>query len=172
MITFAYITGWRITDEVLPLEWRQVDFQAGEVRLEPGTTKNKQGRTFPFTDELRSLLEAQQAEHLRLAKAGHLFPQVFFREVAKGRGGQKAPKRITSFYKAWRHACRAAGCPGRILHDFRRTAIRNMIRRGVSERVAMLMCGHKTRSVFERYNIVSNTDLKEAAQKLNAARVG
>jgi integrase len=169
VITFAYITGWRIASEVLPLEWRQVDFDAGEVRLEPGTTKNKEGRTFPFTAELRTVLKAQHDEHERLKKAGHIFPQVFFREVADERGGVKHPKAITSFNKAWKIACRAAGCPGRIPHDLRRTAVRNLVRAGIPERVAMMMTGHKTPSVFQRYNIVSGGDLKDAARKLDSA---
>ena len=76
--------------------------------------------------------------------------------------------RITTFLKAFRVACTKAGCPGRIPHDLRRTAVRNLVRAGVPERVAMQMTGHKTRSVFERYNIVSECDLLEAAKKLNA----
>src|SRR5712691_12267630 len=158
-----------MADEVLPLEWRQVDFDAGEVRLEPGTTKNKEGRTFPFTAELRDVLNAQHAEHKRLKKAGHIFPQVFFREVAEGRGGEKKPKVITSLNKAWKAACRQAGCPGRSPHDMRRSAVRNLVRAGISERVAMMMAGHKTRSVFERYNITSPGDLKDAARLLDVA---
>jgi integrase len=71
LIEFAYVTGWRIASEVLPLQWRQVDFAAGEVRLDPGTTKNRDGRTFPLTVELRRVLEAQRDEHGRLKKAGH-----------------------------------------------------------------------------------------------------
>ncbi len=169
VVSFTYITGWRMADEVLPLEWRQVDFEAGEVRLEPGTTKNKEGRTFPFTTELRSVLLAQYAEHKRLKKAGHIFPQVFFREVAEGRGGEKKPKVITSLGKAWKVACRAAGCPGRIPHDMRRSAVRNLVRAGIPERVCMQMTGHKTRSVFERYNITSPGDLKDAARLLDVA---
>ena len=68
------------------------------------------------------------------------------------------------YNKAWRVA---AGCPGRILHDFRRTAVRNLVRAGIPERVAMQMTGHKTRAVFERYNIVSSGDLRDAAQRLD-----
>ena len=56
VVRFAYITGWRAKSEVLTLDWRHVDLKAGEVRLEPGTTKNKDGRTFPFTSELRALV--------------------------------------------------------------------------------------------------------------------
>jgi len=70
VITFAYITGWRIKSEVLSLEWRQIDLQAGEVRLDPGTTKNKEGRTFPVTTDLRTLLQAQLAEREGLKKLG------------------------------------------------------------------------------------------------------
>lgn len=166
VITFAYITGWRIPSEVLPLEWRQVDFRAGEIRLDPETTKNRDGRVFPMTDDLRALLKAQHVEHERLKKAGTFVPWVFFRMVAKGRRGEKSPKPIRAFTKAWKAACIAAGCPGRIPHDLRRTAVRNMIRRGVPERVAMQLAGHKTRSVFDRYNIVSDGDLRTAAQQL------
>lgn len=168
IIKLAYITGWRITSEVLPLEWRRVDFAAGEVRLDPGTTKNRQGRTFPMTTALRQLLESQQAEHERLKKAGHIVPFVFFREVAEGRGGDKKPQRIISFAKAWKSACRAAGCPGRLPHDLRRTAVRNLVRAGIPQTVAMQMTGHKTDSVFRRYDIVSSGDLRDAARKLDA----
>lgn len=158
--TFAYITGWRIDSEVLPLEWRQVDFAAGEVRLDPGKTKNGEGRSFPMTRELRDLLDRQRAitENLQ-RKRGVVCPRVFHR----------AGQPIKSFRAAFRTACTEAGCPGRILHDFRRTAVRNLVRAGIPERVAMQMTGHKTRSVFERYNIVSAGDLREAAKRLDAA---
>ena len=167
VIEFAYITGWRIPSEVLTLEWRQVDFKAGEVRLDPETTKNREGRVFPMTDDLRALLESCYAEHQRLKLAGKIMPRVFFRMVAKGRKGPKEPRPIRAFNKAWTTACAAAGCPGRIPHDLRRTAVRNMVRRGVPERVAMQLAGHKTRSVFDRYNIVSSGDLRTAAAQLN-----
>jgi len=167
VITFAYVTGWRIADEVLPLEWRQIDFNAGEIRLDAGTTKNDEGRVFPFTADLRTLLKAQQAEHDRLKKAGQIEPWVFWRMVAEKRGGEKKPQPIVSFGKAWKVACRAAGCPGRMPHDLRRTAIRNFVRSGTSENVAMKLSGHKTRSVFDRYNITSPTDLRDAAKRLD-----
>ena len=167
VIEFAYITGWRIRSEVLTLEWRQVDFKASEVRLDPETTKNRDGRVFPMTDDLCALLEARRTEHQRLKLKGQIVPSVFFRMVATKRGGPKEPRPIRAFAKAWAVACRAAGCPGRIPHDLRRTAVRNMVRRGVPERVAMQLAGHKTRSVFERYNIVSNGDLRNAATQLS-----
>ena len=158
--TFAYITGWRIDSEVLPLEWRQVDFAAGEVRLDPGKTKNGEGRTFPMTRELCHLLEHQRAitDHVQ-RQLEIVCPHVFHR----------AGRPIKSFRRAFRTACREAGCPGRLLHDLRRTAVRNLVRAVIPERVAMQMTGHKTRSVFERYNIVSSGDLRAAAKRLDAA---
>jgi integrase len=162
-VQFGYITGWRIPSEVLRLQWRHVDFEARVVRLDPHTTKNDEGRTFPFTDVLEQLLEAQKAEHDRLKAKDVICPWVFNRSNRKVKG-----KRITTFLKTFTAACTKAGCPGRIPHDLRRTAVRNLVRAGVPERVAMQMTGHKTRSVFERYNIVSECDLLQAARKLNA----
>ncbi len=158
--TFAYITGWRIDSEVLSLEWRQVDLGAGEVRLDPGKTKNGEGRTFPITRDLREVLEQQKAITENLQRQFKVVcPRVFHR----------SGRPIKSFRVAFRTACTEAGCPARVLHDFRRTAVRNLVRAGIPERVAMQMTGHKTRSVFERYNIVSAGDLREAAKRLDAA---
>jgi integrase len=158
--TFAYLTGWRIDSEVLSLEWRQVDFGAGEVRLDPGKTKNGEGRTFPMTRELREVLEQQRAITENLQRQRKVVcPRVFHR----------SGRPIKSFRVAFRSACVEAGCPGRVLHDFRRTAVRNLVRAGIPERVAMQMTGHKTRSVFERYNIVSAGDLRDAARRLDDA---
>ena len=163
---FAHVTGWRTPSEILPLEWRQVDMQAGEVRLDAGTTKNGEGRVFPFTAELRRVLDDQRmiAEHLKRQR-GLLARYVFCFTT-----GEKAGQRIaeSGFNRQWRKARVAAGCPGRIPHDFRRTAVRNLVRAGVPERVAMQLTGHKTRAVFERYNIVSSGDLREAARRLDA----
>ena len=159
VVTFAYITGWRIPSEVLTLQWRNVDFSAGEVRLDPGTTKNSEGRVFPMTLGLRTLLEAQWHLTRALSQSkGKIYPWVFHRN------GEP----IRSFRKAWTTACTKAGCPARIPHDLRRTAVRNLVRAGIPERVAMQMTGHKTRSVFERYNIVSDGDLRAAATRLEA----
>jgi integrase len=159
VVTFAYLTGWRVPSEVLPLEWRHVDFTAGELRLDPHTTKNDDGRVFPFDPmpELKTLLEDQRAEYKRLAaRKQKLSPYVFTRNGA----------RIKWILNAWRAACKAAGCPGRIPHDFRRTAVRNLVRAGVSEKTAMLLTGHKTRSVFDRYDIVNEADLRAAVARL------
>jgi integrase len=157
-IRFAYATGWRVRSEVLPLTWAQVSFPEGAVRLEPGTTKNDEPREFPMTADLRAILEGQRAMTDQLQRqTGRIIPWVFHRRGA----------RIRDFRGAWATACKLAGCPGRIPHDFRRTAVRNLVRAGVPERVAMQLTGHKTRSVFERYNIVSPGDLRAAAALLD-----
>src|SRR5262249_43628168 len=151
-----YITGWRIPSEVLTLQWRQVDFAASTLRLDPGSTKNDEGRVFYFTPELRACLEAQRAVTDELQqKKGQVIPLVFHRN---GRP-------IRDFRTAWENACRTAGVPGRIPHDFRRTAVRNLERAGVSRSVAMKMTGHKTEAVYRRYAIVSEGDLRDAAKK-------
>jgi hypothetical protein len=112
IVRFAYITGWRIPSEVLPLQWRHIDFEARMVRIHPHTTKNDEGRTFPFTDALQQLLEAQKAEHDRLKAEGVLCHWVFHRTGKKVNG-----KPIVRFTKAWRKVCAKAGCPSRIPHN-------------------------------------------------------
>ena len=163
VMQFAYITGWRIASEVLTLEWRQVDFTAGTVRLDPGTTKNRDGRLFPLTHDLQTLLDAQRAHAEAVSRQrGAIVPLVFHR--------QGAP--IKDFRGAWAKARTAAGCPGRIPHDFRRTAVRNLEQAGVPRSVAMAMVGHKTESIYRRYAIVDQGMLTDAAQKLSRFHAG
>jgi integrase len=155
-LTFAYYTGWRVHSEILPLTWDHVDLDDGTVRLYQGETKNQDGRVLALPQVLRAVLEQQWTEHLADYPG---CPWVFHRDG----------RRIKDFRKAWRRACQAAGRGGKIPHDFRRTAVRNFVRAGVPERVAMMITGHKTRTVFERYNIVSPGDLQEAARRIDRA---
>lgn len=154
---FAYLTGWRL-GEIRGLEWRHVDFRAGEIRLDPGTTKNTDGRVLKMTAELRALLEALEPEGIPLCH----------RVFTYRRGKKSDPQPIGDHRKKWAAACKAAGLPGRLFHDLRRSAVRQFVRDGIVERVAMQMTGHRTREVFERYNIVSESDLEDARRKTEA----
>jgi integrase len=162
VVTFAYLTGWRVPSEVLPLTWDRVDFRAGVVRLDVRTTKNDAGRIFPF-DVLPELADVLQRQRLYTdafeAAAGQPIPWVFHR----------AGQRIRDFSHAWRVACSGAGLVGRIPHDCRRTAARNLLRAGVPESWAMKLTGHKTAAVFRRYAITNEADLREAVTKLAAS---
>ncbi len=150
-ITFLYLSGWRV-GEMRTLEWRDVDLDGNVIRLRPENSKNKSSRTLPLSGELREIIE-------RAKKTRRLDCRFVFH-----RDGEA----IGDFRKAWEHACDAAGLLGVIVHDLRRTAVRNMVRAGVSERVAMALSGHKTRSIFDRYNIVSEADLVDAAERLQS----
>ena len=144
---------------MLTLRWKNIDFQAGTIRLEPGTTKNKAGRLIYMTPEVRLLLKAQQRKTKTLQRR----PRKIIGLVFHNRG-----RPIVNYYKAWHKACRAAKLSDKIPHDFRRTAVRNMVRAGIPERVSMQMTGHKTRAVLDRYHVVSDADLKEAAERLSS----
>ena len=149
LVTFGYKTGWRL-GEITGLTWDRIDLGQGIVRLEAGETKNDEARTVYVDEELKAVLSAQFVNR----QLG--CPYVFHRQG----------KRINRFDKSWTTALRAARLKGTIFHDLRRTAVRNMVRAGIPERVAMTISGHKTRSVFDRYNIVNDEDLRLAAAKL------
>src|SRR5262245_7163436 len=159
VVITAYVTGWRVHDEILTRQRHHLDLKAGWLRLEPGETKNDEGRMFPLTPMLREALEAQSKKTEALQKEkGAIIPWLFHR----------SGKRIKDFKKAWRNACKAAGVPGKILHDFRRTAVRNLERAGVPRSAAMKMVGHKTQAIYSRYAIADEGMLKEAALKLSS----
>ena len=65
----------------------------------------------------------------------------------------------------------AAGLPGLLLHDFRRSAVRNMIRAGLPQKTAREISGHKIDSVFNRFNVVGEADIRDAARKLESKPV-
>jgi integrase len=157
--TFAYVTGWRVPSEILPLTVSRVDLDTGIVRLEVGTTKNGEGRQFIVTRELREMIEQQLASIERLRVQGVITPYVFHRPDGS---------RIKDMRGSWTKACRDAGVPGRLLHDFRRTAVRNLERAAVPRSVAMSMIGHKTEAIYRRYAIVDVAMQREAALKLDA----
>ncbi len=148
-VIVMYYTGMR-RGEVLGLTWDRVDLREGCIRLED--TKTDEPRTIYLPPEA---LEAVRAAHSRRRLDCNA---VFL-------GKDESP--IRDFRSAWSTACDKAGVSGRLPHDFRRTGVRNMVRAGVPEAVAMKVSGHRTRSVFDRYNIVSDRDLKEAALKVS-----
>lgn len=171
--SFGYKQGWRIS-EISNLTWKQVDRDQGIVRIEVGETKNNEARTAYLDTELKEVFRDQCARRKRY---NILSPYVFTNE--------DGTNKVKDFRKAWNSACREIGLgygykiskayvkkweekfnAGPTFHDFRRSSVRNMVRSGIPERVAMTISGHKTRSVFDRYNITNAADLKLAAQKL------
>jgi integrase len=149
-VYFLYLSGWRVS-EMKSLEWRDGDMAGKVVRLRPEVSKNKDGRILPLTGDLLEIAErAKAARRLDCPYVFHL-------------DGQP----IGDFRKSWRNACRAVGLKC-LVHDFRRTAVRNMIRAGIPDKIAMDLSGHRTRSVFDRYNITSESDLAQATERLQA----
>jgi integrase len=159
VIHTAYITGWRIKSEILTRQKHHVDLNAGWLRLEPGEGKSGEGRNFPLISELREVLAEQLERTAALELAtDQIIPWLFHKEG----------KPIGSFRKAWASACKRAGIAGKIPHDFRRTAVRNLERAGVPRSAAMAMVGHETESIYRRYAIADDGMLKEGAIKLAA----
>ncbi len=171
-VRFAYLTGWR-KGEIISLLWADVDRDGDAIRLRPEHSKNGRDRTVMLDGDLDALIERRwQARLFSRGGDAHVTDLVFHRD------GEP----VGDFRKAWATACVEAGLyrivvtdtkgaekkvPDRLFHDLRRTAARNMVRAGVPERVAMEITGHRTRSMFDRYNIVSEDDLRVAAQKTN-----
>ncbi len=146
-VAFAY--GWR-RGEILGLKVQQVDLMHRTIRLEPGTTKTGEGRTVVMTNAVHSLLSA-------CCEGKQPNDAVFTREDDKP---------VLNFAKAWKNVTAKSGVPDLLFHDLRRSGVRNMVRRGIPERVAMSISGHRTRAIFDRYNIVSEDDLRDAAAKM------
>ncbi|MHB8382330.1 MAG: tyrosine-type recombinase/integrase [Candidatus Binataceae bacterium] len=155
----AYITGWRITSELLTRKQHHADLANGWLRLEPGESKNREGRMFPLTPELRKVLHAQLEATRELEREiGRIIPWLFHHD------GE--PIRV--FRRAWISACNNAEIGNRLPHDFRRTAVRNLERAGVPRSAAMAMVGHRTMAIYSRYAIADETMLKAGAEKLAA----
>jgi integrase len=177
---FAYQVGWR-KNEIATLGWEDVD--GDTIRLKGINSKNGKPRMIVLAGELVELLERRKAARaVKTASGGVMLSALVFH-----REGQP----IGDIRKAWQTACCTAGvgkfvcrhcqqpatghkCEacggevrylGRIFHDLRRTAVRNMVRAGVREKAAMSISGHRTRSIFDRYNIVSEDDLRDAMEK-------
>ena len=147
----GYHTGAR-KGELRKIRWeQQVDFEAAVIRLSAGQTKGKKPRTLPIYGDMERWLKSQRN------RCPDGCPFVFF-------GIRNRP--VSDHLPGWREACERVGLPGLLFHDLRRSAVRNMKRAGVQDKVAMEISGHKTRAVFDRYNITDEGDIGSAADKL------
>jgi site-specific recombinase XerD len=157
----AFITGWRMESELLTREWANVQFSSsGCLRIEPGEAKDwTQGREFPFTAWLRTVLERQRGRVEEIQRTtGRIIPLVFCHDDGRP---------LANFRIVWNDACEKAGIK-RIPHDFRRTAVRNAELAGVPRSTAMAMIGHKTESIYKRYSIQDGVTLAAGAAKLDS----
>jgi integrase len=150
-VEWCYWCGMR-PGEIKSLTWEAFDRETSTLRLHASAAKTGYGRVLALEGPLRAIIE-------RRLKARRLDCAAIFHRYGRP---------IGEFRKTWTRACRAAGLEGKLFYDLRRTAVRNMVRAGVPERVAMTISGHRTRAVFDRYNIVSEDDLRAAVQKTSA----
>jgi integrase len=160
---FGYSSGWR-KGEVRRLTWPDVDRAAGRIVLRREHSKNGEPRLLPLLGELAALIERRWTAREHQASDGTtaLSPFVFHRSGAP----------VGDFRKAWATACDEAGGSGTLFHDLRRSAVRNMDRAGVSQSVAMALSGHKTASVYRRYRIVAEDDIRHALARTQADLAG
>lgn len=153
---FAYIVVWR-KSEVSNLIWSDVNRDAGVILLRSAHSKNKEPRILPLTGELAEIIERRWQDRAITDPDGTMrfATHVFHRDGRK----------IGDHRKAWDTACERAGVSGILFHDLRRSAARNLDKAGVSQSVAMKIMGHKTDSIYRRYRIVSESDLREALER-------
>jgi integrase len=150
----GYHLGMR-TGELLALKRSWVDIPGRTIHVNGRATKNKNAKTAPiYGDMLPCLKDLLRRGSSESPKCIWLF----------SRGG----KPIRDFRADWEDACQAAGVPGLLFHDLRRTAVRNMLRAGVQEKVAMQISGHKTNSMLWRYNITNERDIRDAGERIEA----
>jgi len=156
MFECACTYGWR-KGELLGLKIGQVDLEERTISLLPGETKNDDARTVQMTQTVHELLTASIA-----GRSPDQF--VFVRRRSNRRAAKDEP--VKDFRKAWEKATVAAHVPGLLFHDLRRTGVRNMRRRGIDDRTAMRIVGHRTHSMLYRYSIVDEEDLRDAVRKM------
>jgi integrase len=167
VLTFAFQTAWR-KEKILGLKWESIDLKERQITLPSRMSKNGKARPIYADDVVYKVLQGQKQRQIEAGVES--FPFVFHRRRSTGgsrteRKENRKPERIGDFKKVWAKACEKAGLEGLLFHDLRRSAIREMVRNGYSESVAMQISGHSTRAVFDRYNIVSLQDQKAAAER-------
>lgn len=152
----AYNIGVR-SKELRLIEWDQVDFRDGIISIL--RTKNGEARAVPiFSGDMFDYLKAAKATRDRL------YPQS---KWVFSRTGEP----IKDFREEWENSCKRAGCSGLLFHDLRRTAVRNMVRiHGLDRTIAKKISGHKTDSMFDRYNIIDVEDIKAAKRHVDSRR--